>query len=59
MEIRQIIMIQRRLIDGVSRASTVIAFIVLLIVAPAAWVYAEREVFQWVYTAEYYLDIGG
>ncbi len=52
-------MIQRRLIDGVSRASTVIAFIVLLIVAPAAWVYAEREVFQWVYTAEYYLDIGG
>ena len=43
MEIRQIIMIQRMRLDGVSRASTVIAFIVLLIVVPAAWVYAEGK----------------
>ena len=36
-------MIQRMRLDGVSRASTVIAFSVLLIVVPAAWVYAEGK----------------
>ena len=52
-------MIQRMLLDFISRASTVIALTVLWIVVPAAWVYAEGKNLQWVYTSEYYPDISG